>query len=386
MLAFTGFVTSVVLMVVQFGSTQFSPRFVGRFRRNRTLTHSLGTFSATFVFALVSTAQIGSGGSEAAPNRTLIAALLLTLLSIVMFLVLVNATSNGLRVAEVVQTVDTLARDAFDSVYPSSAPDAVAARETAYSLAGRTPVQTVRVGPVGSVVVAIDQTRLANLAQRYNALIELVPAIGDHVPGRGKLLNVYGSHELPEHKLRRYVAMGVERTIDDDPAFAIRLLVDVAIKALSPAINDPTTAVQSLDRIEDLLRYAAPKHLSVGVVSDAQGTPRLVYTTPTWDDLVRLALDEIRTFGAGQYQVARRVRALLDDLIADVPDHRRPALERQRDLLEDAIASAIPESQRADALGTDRQGLGMARSSTGSPATETRRRQTEKRGQIHERS
>jgi uncharacterized membrane protein len=278
-----------------------------------------------------------------------------------MFLLLIDRTSDGLRVARVVQSVNAMARDVFDAVYPSSASDAAAAQEIARSLADRTPVQTVRVGPVGRVVVAIDQTGIANLAQRHDALVELVPAVGDHVPGGGRLLNVYGPHELPEHRLRRYVAMGDERTLDDDPAFAIRMLVDVAIKALSPAINDPTTAVQSLDRIEDLLRYAAAKHLSVGVVTDAHGTARLVYPTPSWDDFVRLALDEIRAFGAGQYQVARRMRAMLDDLIADVPDSRRPALEIQSHLLEDAVASSVPEAQRADALVPDHQGIGMAR-------------------------
>ena len=158
---------------------------------------------------------------------------------------------------------------------------------------------------MGSVVVALDRTRIANLAGQYDAVIELVPAIGAHVPGGGTLLNVYGPCQLPERQLRRGVLLGDERTLDDDPAFAIRMLVDVAIKALSPAVNGPTTAVQSLDRIEDLLRYAAPKDLSVGTVTDSHGAVRFVYPTPTWDDLVELALDEIRAFGAGQYQVAR---------------------------------------------------------------------------------
>ena len=360
MLAFTGFVTSVILMLVQFGSSQFSPRFVARFRRSRTLMFALSTFSATFLFALVSTAQIGRGDATFVPTRTLIAALLLTLLSILMFLLLINSTSNELRVARVVQMVDKLARDVFDTIYPASASGAAAEQEVAHALAGRTPVQTVRLGPVGRVVVAIDQGGIANLARKHDAVVELVPAIGDHVPGGGKLLNVYGAQVLPERRLRRYVAMGDERTLDDDPAFAIRMLVDVAIKALSPAINDPTTAVQSLDRIEDLLRYAAAKHLSVGVVADADGTSRLVFPTPTWDDLVHLALDEIRAFGAGQYQVARRMRALLDDLINDLPVGRRAVLQRQSDLLNDAVTSAITSGQRADALVADRQGIGMA--------------------------
>ena len=155
--------------------------------------------------------------------------------------------------------------------------------------------------------------------------------------------------------------MGDERTLRDDPAFVFRMMVDVAIKALSPAVNDPTTAVQALDRIEDLLRYAAAKHLSVGVVTDSTGVVRLVYPTPTWDDLVELALDEIRAFGAGQYQVARRLRALLDALITDLPQHRRPALKTQSALLADAVEHSYRQTQRAPALVPDRQGIGMPR-------------------------
>jgi uncharacterized membrane protein len=179
----------------------------------------------------------------------------------------------------------------------ASAPDAAATQQTARSLNGLAPVQTVRQVLVGSVV-ALNRTGIANLAEKYDAIIELVSAIGDPVPAGGPLLNVYGPGEPPERQLRRAVVRGDERTLDGDPAFAIRMLVDVAIKALSPAINDPTTAVQSLDSIEDLLRYAAPKDLSAGTVTDNHGKVRLVY--PTWEDLVGLALHEIRAFGAGQ--------------------------------------------------------------------------------------
>ena len=159
--------------------------------------------------------------------------------------------------------------------------------------------------------------------------------------------------------------MGDERTLRDDPAFTIRMMVDVAIKALSPAVNDPTTAVQALHRIEDLLRYAAAKHLSAGVVTDGTGVIRLVYPTPTWEDLVELALDEIRAFGAGQYQVAWRLRALLDALIADLPEHRPRPWEAQVALLADAVGHSYSQTQRAAALVPDRQGLGMSRRGAG---------------------
>lgn len=211
------------------------------------------------------------------------------------------------------------------------------------------------------MVVALDRNRVTDLAVRYDALVRLVPAVGDHVPTGGVLLHVYGAKKMPERHLRKAVVLGDERTIDDDPAFTIRMLVDVAIKALSPAINDPTTAVQSLDRIEDLLRYASSKHLSTGTVVDGRGTIRFIYSTPTWQDLVELAFDEIRAFGAGQYQVARRMQALFDDLLKDLPEKRHPALTAQRHLLDDAIANQIPLNQRAAALRPDRQGIGMSR-------------------------
>lgn len=361
MLAFTGFVTSIVLLIIQFGTSEFSPRFLGWMRTDPTLKYALGTFIATFLFALVSTAQIGRGTATFVPTRTLIAALLLTLLSIAMFLLLIDRTSNRLRVANVVQNLDGDARAVFDTVYPSSASQATAAEEAARSLRDRPAIQTVHNSPVGSVLVALDRTRLVNLAQSHDAVIELVHAVGDHVPGAGALANVYGSHAVSDTRLRRALAMGDERTLGDDPAFAIRMMVDVAIKALSPAVNDPTTAVQALDRIEDLLRYAATKQLSVGVVTDRHGVVRLVYPTPTWDDLVELALDEIRAFGSGQYQVARRLRALFDALIADVPEHHRPALVAQSDLLADAVEHSYSQIQRAEALVPDRQGIGMSR-------------------------
>ena len=356
-----GFVTSIVLLIIQFGTSEFSPRFLGWFRTNPTLKYALSTFIATFLFALVSTAQMGLGTATFVPTRTLIAALLLTLLSIAMFLLLIDRTSYRLRVAAVLQRLDSDARAVFDIVYPSSASQAVAAEEAARSLRGRPAVQTVHNSPVGSVLVALDRPRLVNLAESHDAVIELAHAVGDHVPGAGALLHVYGSQAISGKQLRSALAMGDERTLSDDPAFAFRMMVDVAIKALSPTVNDPTTAVQALDRIEDLLRYAAAKHVSVGVVTDGMGVTRLVYPTPTWEDLVELALDEIRAFGAGQYQVARRLWALLDALIADLPEHRRTALETQRTLLSDAVEHSYRQTQRADALIPDRQGLGMSR-------------------------
>jgi uncharacterized membrane protein len=360
MLVFTGFVTSVSLMVVQFGTSEFSPRFVAWLHRDQTLKYALSTFTATFLFALMSTALVGAGNQLFVPTRTMVAALLLTLLSVFMFLMLIERTSNGLRVANVVHRVDREARKVFDTVYTAGRSEAASGEEAIRLLHGAEPIQVIRQGEVGSVLLSLDLRTLRRLAEEHDAVIEFHAAVGDHVSADGVLLEVYGDREISERRLRSAIFTGDERTLLDDPAFAIRMLVDVAIKALSPAVNDPTTAVQVIDRIEDLLRYASSKHLSAGFATDSGGTIRVIYRTPTWDDLVELALVEIRAFGAGQYQITRRMFALFDSLLQDLPAKRHPQIVKQQRLLTEAIEAALPPSQRAEAFVSDRQGLGLA--------------------------
>jgi uncharacterized membrane protein len=179
MLAFTGFVTTVVLLVIQYGSSQFSPRFVAWLRRDPTLKFALSGFSATFVFALVSTAEISRGNTAFVPSRVLIAALILLVQSIAMFLLLIDRTSSGLRVARGLQSIDRAARRAFDAAYPAAAPASASEQEAAQSLRALTPVQAVRQGAVGSVLVALNRNGLAAIAAKHDAVIDVVPAPGD---------------------------------------------------------------------------------------------------------------------------------------------------------------------------------------------------------------
>jgi uncharacterized membrane protein len=296
------------------------------------------------------------------PHRALLVALILALASVVWFLVLVARTSDNLRVAHVAQWVNADSREVFDLVYPQSHEEVRAATDAMVAIESRDPVQILRMEGVGQILQSFDRATLVRLASVHHATIDMKARVGDHVPSGGTLIEVYAPAALPEHQLRTSLFFGDERTTEDDPAFSLRLLVDVAIKALSPAVNDPTTAVQSLHRIEDMLRYASSKNLSVGVITDDELHARLIYPTPSWNDLVTLALDEIRAFGAGQYQISRRLRALIVDLIADLPEARRPALHRQLELLDLAVEKAFPDPlARADALLADRQGLGLGR-------------------------
>jgi uncharacterized membrane protein len=168
------------------------------------------------------------------------------------------------------------------------------------------------------------------------------------------------------------VELGPDRTFEQDPKYALRILVDVAIKALSPAINDPTTAVQALDQIEDLLLRLGQRDLDVGRMRDGNGALRLVMPVPTWDDLVVLALDEIRFFGATSVQVMRRTRAILQDLREHVLPERRAALDSYLVRVENGIRRDFPDvDDQRDALEKDRQGLGLSREHPGPAGTRT---------------
>ena len=158
------------------------------------------------------------------------------------------------------------------------------------------------------------------LGARYDCVIELVPQVGNYVQLAAPLLIALpASAGLPARALLHSIALGVERTMEQDPMLAFRVIVDIACKGLSPAINDPTTAVLALDRIHHLLRHVGLRRLDNEKVRDVKGRVRLLYPTPDWGDFLVLAVTEIRHFGGSSIQIARRLRALLEDLIQTLP-------------------------------------------------------------------
>jgi uncharacterized membrane protein len=196
-------------------------------------------------------------------------------------------------------------------------------------------------------------------AETGRGIIEFVPRVGDFIGADEPLFHLYGgAAAIDDWKLKAAVAFGPERTMEQDPTFAFRILVDIGLKALSPAINDPTTAVLVLDQLHRLLRSAGLRHLHDDTVRDGAGRPRLIFRTPNWEDFVHLAFTEIRHCGAGNIQIARRLRAMIENLVRTLPEHRHPVLTTELDLLNRAVERCFtsPEDQ-ALARGSDTQGL-----------------------------
>ncbi|WP_159048752.1 DUF2254 family protein, partial [Streptomyces sp. NRRL F-4489] len=211
----------------------------------------------------------------------------------------------------------------------------------------------------GGVVRDVHVARLVGVARRQGVVLRLIPKIGDFVMPGTPMLAVHGGAAPSRRALRYTVSVGVERTFHHDLGLGLRQLSDIALRALSPAVNDPTTAVQCLDRIVQILAVVAKRPLGTVHHLDRRGAVRLVRNVPGWAELVDLGLTEIRGVAARSPQVTRRMLAGIDDLLGLVPAERREPLERHRGLLAGAVAEAADSAEDGRfALRPDRQGIG----------------------------
>jgi uncharacterized membrane protein len=201
--------------------------------------------------------------------------------------------------------------------------------------------------------------RLVRVARKHGVVLRLIPRIGDFVVPGMPVLAVHGGPVPPRRALRYAISVGVERTYHQDLGFGLRQLSDIALRALSPAINDPTTAVQALDRVVQFLAALSRRPLDAALHRDRAGAVRLVQPVPDWTELVDLGFTEVRGCAVGSPQISRRMLAGLDDLLLLAPPERREPLLRHRELLRQAVDLAAPTASDRDfALRPDRQGIG----------------------------
>lgn len=354
---FIVFVCSSMLLVVQLSSAQLTPRVIGTILSDSVVKLTLAVFVFTFTFSLAALLRIDT----TVPLLITEVAAYSCLVSIGLFLYLIDHIGRLLRPSGVFKSVAYQAHQVIERVYPRRLSDVGASIIEPRDLASKGPAAMVT-STKGGVVLAFDEVGLVALATPYDCVIELVPQVGDFIAPGDPLFRIYGGQAGPLVKrLRQSIAIGAERTIEQDPAFAFRLIVDIASKGLSPAINDPTTAVLAIDRIHHLLRHVGSRRLDNEKVRDAKGQVRLFYRTPDWEDFVMLAVTEIRHFGASSVQIARRLRAMLEDLIRTLPDERAEPLRQELRLLKKSSERFFQDPEdRARADVSDAQGMGGA--------------------------
>jgi uncharacterized membrane protein len=351
---FVVFVFSILLVAVQIASANLSPRVIAGFLAARAVRVCLGLMVFTFLYGLAVLGRI----EASVPQLPVVVVIFSSLASIVAFLYLIDHVARMMRPVSVVSKTGLEGAHVIESMYPQLLAEAREGADAAAILGGS--LQQVVRARWGGVVLAFDVAGLVALARSTDTVIELVPQVGDFVAKGDPVFRIRGGRgPVAEELLHQRLALGAERTIEQDPAFPFRIIVDIASKALSPAINDPTTAVLALDQLHHLLRKVGARKLDTGLVRDRDGHPRLVYRTPDWEDFVDLAVTEIRHFGGGSIQVARRLRAMLEDLMTALPLERRPPLQEELGLLQRSAERAFSDPEdKARAERGDSQGLG----------------------------
>jgi uncharacterized membrane protein len=344
---------------VQMATGTFSARYMRLWYRDPMLKWLLALLIGTLAFSFGLLRRVGN---NFVPNLGVSIAGLLLVLSLLQFMVFLDRYLHRLRPVAVATLVAGYVHREFARLRAATVelPDIFAGT---FESNGQQPTLTVRSARAGAIQ-AIDAKGLAHWARRHDCLVVLRRRVGDFVPTNAVLFDIFGGAGLgsrsDQRRLRGMVALGTERTVEQDPAFAIRVMVDIADKALSAAINDPTTAVQVLDHLEEVLRLIGSGELrSRRWRIDGETRRGLVIPVRTWEQYVSLGVTEIREYGATSIQVMRRMRAMLEELRDEVRAEHRPAVEEELTRLQTTVARAFADSADLDRANTaDPQGIG----------------------------
>jgi uncharacterized membrane protein len=360
MLTFLAIVLSSTLIAVQLAGSQYSPRIVRIFVHSPMTKITIGFFLATFVFAFHGMVAAERSNTDAVPVLTITATYALVLVTLVMVVLYLHGIVKLLRVQYLLQRTARDAYAAMDTEFPD---------HTAYS-----PASAPEPGPNTRVVEfkgnsgllqVIDLKGMVEEAERKHCWVEMRLAVGEHASPHTPMALVHGEdpHSLSDEDVVRHMHFGHVRTLQQDPAYGIRMLVDTASRALSPAINDPTTAVHALNIVIDLLARIADRPDPTGWYTSASGSVRLRLNDDSFARLAELGLTEVLRYGADAPQVTRRLAAAYDELDALFGDDttgqdRREVILRLRRRFEEALTETGCLAFDDIARRPDRMGMG----------------------------
>ena len=352
----TGFVVTVSILVVQMATGTFSARVMRLWYRDRILKWVLALLVATMTLSFQT---LRSVESDFVPDLGVWVSGILMSLDVILFVLFLDHFLHRLRPVAVAANVAQMCRDSVEaSRRLADRPDPPALTYARYQ--PDVPPTAIVTAPMAGAIQAVDLDGLTRFAHAEGCTLVLPHVVGDFVTSGGRLVEVYGPvAPARARRLQDMVALGTERTIEQDPAFAIRVMVDIAARALSAAVNDPTTAVQILDHLGDVLERIGREPGIVEFKPDAPGHPVVVMRTRPWEEILTLGVTEIRLYGRGAVQVMRRLRAVLEVLQDTVDPANRPAVEEQLRKLDITVRMDFADTpDLALAMTADRQGLG----------------------------
>lgn len=358
MLTFIIFLMTMLFVALQIAVGQLTPRIIAFTFRSLACKASLAVFTFAYMFSVAAQGRL----ENPVPQLVVLLTIVCTVVSIGVFLFFVDFMGKSLRPISICAYLAEECTKCIESIYPLLSEESGVAPKQPEMRWDET-VCTVTHEARSGIIVAFDAGGIAALAARNDCKLRMIPQVGDFVSKGDVLFTSHqGGSDIDRDQLRQSVVFGVERTIEQDPEFVFRIIVDIAIKALSPAINDPTTAVACIDQLQRLLRRVGERDLGDGVIKDAGGTVRVGFPTPNWDDFINLAMSEILHYGADSLQVIRRLRAMLNDLREQLPEKRSAEITRNLELLDRTVERSFNDPlERELAMLGDYKGIGGKR-------------------------
>ena len=349
MITVAGLTFSLTLATLAQVASQYTSRLLRNFMRDRTNQVVMGFFVSIFVYCLVVLRTI-RGGNEGAfvPPLAVAFGLVLALVSISMLIFFIHHIATSIQAANIVAGVAAETEKLLDKVFPARLGEPATPIERADLAAGPDLRWQQVPAPATGYVQGVDYGALLAFAEQANVVVRMEQAIGSFIVKGAPLVAVASpdGHDLPPadelaSSLADSYRLGDQRTLDQDVGFGLRQLVDIALKALSPGINDTTTAVMCVDRLGALLRLLADRQLA-SPLRAAQGQVRVLTLGPDFAGYLGTAFDQIRTNAASALAIYLRQLAALRTIVAKCPTTAaRAALRQQADLTLAAAEAAL---------------------------------------------
>ena len=350
-LAIIGVSVPLTIVALQLAAGQFSQRILRNFLTDRIVQIFLGVFVAVFAYSLlvlrvISDADVAEDAFV--PNMSITAGVLASLLSLGLFVVFINHIMDLIQLSNIIQNISTETQASMLSLYP----EPVGTSGDAQPIPP--PPDDARFIPANKsgYLQAVDGEALFHVARDRAATVWIRRLPGAFCSEGSALFAVVGleANDETAHELNHHVQIGGYRTVENDALFGIRQIVDVAARALSPGVNDPTTAVQCLDYLQSLLITLTQRAFPSPVRADDSGTERLIVTQPDFHDYVAEAFDQVREFGEGNVAVTRRLIEAVGEVLGKTEGDRRECLVRQMQLTLEGARRSVKEPADLEAL------------------------------------
>lgn len=349
MITIAGVVFSITVVALSLTSTQYTSRVLRNFMRDRVNQSVLGVFVGVFAYCLVVLRTIRGDEEHAfVPSLALLVGLGLAFVGIGVFILFIHHISTSIQAAQILATVTEETIERVDHLFPEGVGDDDATSHLA-PLDHDEAWHAVTADKTG-YLISLDAESLVKIAADQKSVVRMERAIGHFVIEDTRLVSIAGPGAPDEQlcgRLRSCFAIGRQRTLEQDAAFGIRQIVDIALKALSPGVNDTTTAVMSVHYLTAILARLSHRRI-VSRFRTEDGELRLVTRGPTYDSLVGEALDQIRQSAAGNVEILAGLLAALE-LLASLPhtaQRRRVLLDHAHAVIELAHASIAATRDR----------------------------------------